>query len=148
MRQFLKKRTDDPFHLTAQRGRDEEELLHKATNNLSDQTIFQLKKRKPEKRLNTDPVGHVRNDVTGRQDVRRFSRRLGLAVIGGAFLIVPMWIMVLHNTLYTGLVSTTVFVTLFGLLSASYLEEEKDVISTTAAYAAVLVVFVGLQTQS
>lgn len=147
MRQFLKKRVDDPFHLTVQRGEDEKELLDKATNNLPDSVISGLEGRKPEKRLKTDPLGHTRSEVTGLQDVRQFHRRLGLAMAGGAFLIVPMWIMVLHNTLYTGFVSTTVFVTFFGILSAYYLREENDVVSTTAAYAAVLVVFVGLQTQ-
>lgn len=122
--------------------------MDKATNNLRDSDISKLDERTPEKRLETDPVGHTRSDVTGLQDVRQFYRRLGLAMAGGAFLIVPMWVMVLHNTLYTGLVSTTVFVTFFGMLSAYYVREENDVIPTTAAYAAVLVVFVGLQTPS
>ena len=58
-----------------------------------------------------------------------------------------MWLMVLwFNTLYTSLIATTLFVALFGLLMASVLEKPIDVMSSTAAYAAVLVVFVGLTT--
>lgn len=73
-----------------------------------------------------------------------FKERIWVAAVGGLFLIIPMWIMVLHNTLWTGLVSTTVFVAVFGLLMAWVLRENMDVLSNTAAYAAVLVVFVGL----
>jgi hypothetical protein len=72
-----------------------------------------------------------------------FRQRLGVAAIGGIFLIAPMWLMVLHRTLYTALVSTTVFVTIFGLVMALFLDRLKDILSSTAAYAAVLV-FVGL----
>src|SRR4051812_27344465 len=41
---------------------------------------------------------------------RDFYERTGVAAISGAFVIAPMWLMVLHNTLYTGLASTTGFV--------------------------------------
>lgn len=69
-------------------------------------------------------------------------------MVGGIFLIAPMWLMALHNTLYTSLIATTVCVALFGLLMASVLEKPTDVMSSTAAYAAVLVVFVGLTTSN
>ncbi|KAJ9309099.1 hypothetical protein DTO217A2_1468 [Paecilomyces variotii] len=49
-----------------------------------------------------------------------------------------------QRTLYTALVSTSVFVCIFGLMMALCLQGLKDVLSSTAAYAAVLVVFVGL----
>lgn len=55
-----------------------------------------------------------------------------------------MWLMVLHRTLYTALVSTTVFVVIFALAMALFLDGLKDVLSSTAAYSVVLVVFVGL----
>ena len=73
-----------------------------------------------------------------------FARRLMIAAFGAAFLIGPMWLMMLRTDLETKLVSTTVFVAVFGLLMAYFIEEYKDVLSSTAAYAAVLVVFVGL----
>jgi hypothetical protein len=54
--------------------------------------------------------------------------------------------MVMHKTHYTALASTTVFVSVFGLMMALVLDKLMDVLSSTAAYAAVLVVFVGLNT--
>lgn len=76
--------------------------------------------------------------------IRAFRKRFCVATAGGIFLIVPMWLMVLHRTLYTALISTTIFVTIFGLIMALFLDRSKDVLSSTAAYSAVLVVFVGL----
>jgi hypothetical protein len=51
--------------------------------------------------------------------------------------------MVLHQTRVTILVTTSVCALAFGLVAAYVLEKPFDVLSTTAAYAAVLVVFVG-----
>jgi hypothetical protein len=76
-----------------------------------------------------------------------FKYRVLLAAVGGAFLIGPMWLMVLQSGLYTTLITTTAFVAGFGILMAYCLEEGKDVLGSTAAYAAVLVVFVGASTQ-
>ncbi|CAK7229985.1 hypothetical protein SCUCBS95973_007420 [Sporothrix curviconia] len=74
--------------------------------------------------------------------------RVAVAFVGAAFLIGPMWLMMLRNTLYTGLIWTTVFVSVFGILSAYWVVDYTSVLSATAAYAAVLVVFVGLTTPS
>jgi hypothetical protein len=84
----------------------------------------------------------------GVEDTLAFFRRLGLAIFGAAFLIGPMWLMMLKTELWTRLISTTVFVSVFGLCMAFFVKEGKDVLSSTAAYAAVLVVFVGLSTGS
>ncbi|KAI1175135.1 hypothetical protein F4777DRAFT_598744 [Nemania sp. FL0916] len=92
----------------------------------------------------TVPIGGTRNLVTARSEIVQFRQRLVIAAIAGSFLIAPMWLMVLHNTLYTCLVSTTVFVIVFGVVLAAFLDGPKEVMSGTAAYAAVLVVFVGL----
>lgn len=77
-----------------------------------------------------------------------FRDRFSLAIVGAALLLGPMWLMVLHNTLYTGLITTTVCVAVFGLLVVFQLDMPMDVLSGTAAYAAVLVVFVGLTTDT
>lgn len=96
--------------------------------------------------VNPDSIGGAR-DVNFRQAwITGFQRRILVAAVGGIFLIAPMWLMVLHNTLYTTLVSTTVCVAIFGLVMAVFLDRLMDVLSSTAAYAAVLVVFVGLTT--
>ncbi|KAF7593645.1 hypothetical protein BBP40_011050 [Aspergillus hancockii] len=89
------------------------------------------------------PICGTRNDNQHKTWVRKFQTRVEIAGVGGAFLIAPMWLMVLHHTVYTCLISTTVFVVAFGLIMAFYLQENRDVLASTAAYAAVLVVFVG-----
>lgn len=68
-----------------------------------------------------------------------------MAIIGGSFLIAPMLIMVLHPGTVTSLITTSVSVFTFGLaMSLSpFLDRPFDVLSATAAYAAVLVVFIG-----
>ncbi|KAH9907736.1 hypothetical protein F4778DRAFT_445296 [Xylariomycetidae sp. FL2044] len=73
-----------------------------------------------------------------------FKKRIVTAAMGGLFLIGPMWLMVLRNGLYTNLLAATVFVSAFGVLMAWQVDQPKEVMSNTAAYAAVLVVFVGL----
>lgn len=77
--------------------------------------------------------------------LRGLLRRLSMAVFGGLTLIVPMLIMVLHPGLTTVLLTTSTFVFVVGILLAMVMTkaEEKDVVGATAAYAAVLVVFVG-----
>ena len=68
-----------------------------------------------------------------------------MAVFGGATLIVPMLIMVLDQRRVTTLLTTSAFTLGIGLILAFWLEDasSKDIIAATAAYAAVLVVFVG-----
>ncbi|KAL2273200.1 hypothetical protein FJTKL_04873 [Diaporthe vaccinii] len=90
------------------------------------------------------PIGGTRGEKTRLQRAQDFWDRFLLAAIGAALLLGPMWLMVLHNTLYTGLVTTTVCVAVFGLVASWRLDKPNDVLSATAAYAAVLVVFVGL----
>lgn len=89
------------------------------------------------------PIGGTRRANLRISRLRSFQGRLMTAAVGGIFLVGPMWLMTLHNTRYTALISTSVFVFVFGVLMASSLEKPMDVLSSTAAYAAVLVVFVG-----
>jgi hypothetical protein len=139
----------DPFYVSGERYLDRKLLEH-----LLDGRGHLLTKK-------SVATGYWEDEGTGppsRRDTRRdnyrrswthgFHRRIGVAAVAGAFLIAPMWLMVLHNTLYTALVSTTVFVSVFGLLAAIYLSSHMEVMSATAAYAAVLVVFVGLTTET
>ncbi|KUI61458.1 hypothetical protein VP1G_08648 [Cytospora mali] len=92
------------------------------------------------------PIGDTRRRASGRLWWKGFQERCQLAAIGGVFMLGPMWLMVLHKTLYTGLITTTVCVVIFGFLGSWWLEKPMDVLSATAAYAAVLVAFVGLTT--
>jgi len=70
--------------------------------------------------------------------------RFIIAVGGGASLIVPMLIMSFNASRTKSLVTVAVAVMLFALsLSLGFLADNKDILTATATYAAVLVVFVG-----
>lgn len=80
-----------------------------------------------------------------KQRFKEFVKRLRMALFGGCSLITPMLIMSLHKTRGTELITTSVSVLLVGLFLAWWMKDarEKDIWAVTAAYAAVLVVFVG-----
>jgi hypothetical protein len=71
--------------------------------------------------------------------------RLQMAMFGGVALITPMLIMALHPQLNVALITTSIATVVFGVLIAFGAKDStgKDVLGATAAYAAVLVVFVG-----
>jgi hypothetical protein len=87
--------------------------------------------------------GGSRTLMNQKEAFEQFLKRISMACIGGAFLIGPMLIMVLHQSLLTTLLTASIGVATFGLIMALFLEKPFDVLSGTAAYAAVLVVFVG-----
>lgn len=89
------------------------------------------------------PVVGTRRATMEKLRLRSRQGRFLTAAFGGAFLIAPMWLMVLHKTRWTALISTTAFVVVFGIVMSASLREPEDVLSSTAAYAAVLVIFVG-----
>lgn len=92
----------------------------------------------------SSPICGTRNENEQNAKLKSFEMRLLIATLGGMFLIGPMWLMVLVKSWqYTALVSTTAFVAVFGFIMACFLTDYKDVLASTAAYAAVLVVFVG-----
>ncbi|KAK4227134.1 hypothetical protein QBC38DRAFT_527177 [Podospora fimiseda] len=70
--------------------------------------------------------------------------RLIVTVTGASFLIEPMWLMVVRPEVFLGVGSTSVFVLAFSLMMSYVLDKYIDILSSSAAYAAVLVVFVGL----
>lgn len=77
----------------------------------------------------------------------KFLRRLSLGVLGGLAILVPMLIMALVNTLMMSLVVTCVATLLFAVVLSLPLYggdlDEQTVLGAVAAYAAILVVFVG-----
>jgi hypothetical protein len=71
--------------------------------------------------------------------------RFIVAMGGALFILVPMYIMALRQTLIKNLVTTTVAVVLFALVCSIPLRLANDqTFSATVGYAAVLMVFVGL----
>jgi len=106
----------------------------------------------------TDPVEHWGDDIAAiggtrnlnvkKTRLKAFWERLTVAATGGVLLVGPMWLMMLHGNLYTRLITTTVCVAFLGVLASWLLDKSDQVLMATAAYAAVLVVFVGLTNSS
>ena len=71
--------------------------------------------------------------------------RLLMALFGGIALIAPTIIMVKHQSINFSLVTTAIAILLFAVLLALGATDStgKDVLAATAAYSAVLVVFIG-----
>jgi hypothetical protein len=85
-----------------------------------------------------------RNRVNKDRSFKAFMVRFIMAMFGGVALIGPMLLMVLHKDRATDLATTSVAVFLFAVIIAVYSNAAPEVIvGTVAAYAAVLVVFVG-----
>ena len=72
-------------------------------------------------------------------------KRIRMALFGGIVVVVPMLIMTLHRTLLTTLLTTSLFVLAFGLILAFSMDSQVpgDILTATAAYAAIMVVFLG-----
>ncbi len=104
-----------------------------------------------------------------KSDTAQVLNHFAMASVGGISLIVPMLIMALHRSRVTSLVTTSVAVVLFAIVLAVWplisrhfpwmkgrtdladVDESlgnKDVLLITAAYTAVLVVFVGASLQT
>ena len=70
--------------------------------------------------------------------------RFIVAITGGLSLVVPMLIMRIHQSPNKSLITTSVAVVLFaGVVSVGFSASNAETLGITAAYAAVLVVFVG-----
>jgi VIT1/CCC1 family predicted Fe2+/Mn2+ transporter len=78
------------------------------------------------------------------RSLRAFLRRFVAALFGGITLVGPMLLMVLHKDKATDLSTTSVAVFLFAIVVAYFSDAAPEmIVSVVAAYAAVLVVFVG-----
>lgn len=87
-------------------------------------------------------AGYAPNTLS--PNVDRFAR-FTIAMAGALFILVPMYIMAIHQNRTKNLVTTTVAVILFALLCSLTLRTSNDqTLGATAGYAAVLTVFVGL----
>ena len=74
-----------------------------------------------------------------------FKTRFATAILGGLALIVPMLIMAIHPIKKKTLITASVAVFLFAVgVAWKSSAKEQEVLAVTAAYAAVMVVFVGI----
>ncbi len=89
------------------------------------------------------PFGQ-RNLVNKDRGLKEFTERFAMAGFGGVALVGPMLLMVLHKGQTTSLATTSVAVFLFAAVVAYKSRATPEaIVSAVAAYAAVLVVFVG-----
>jgi hypothetical protein len=97
---------------------------------------------------NTEFSIGIRWTVEKQNKNKEFISRAFAAVFGGLAVVAPMLIMSLHPTKLTQLLTASLFVVSVALILARLMDdaEKKDVIAATAAYAAVLAVFVGAST--
>ena len=87
------------------------------------------------------PYRHYANQTTAKGQILV---RLSMALFGGLGLVVPMLVMVLVPGRTVSLIVTSVFTLAFAVVLALRNDLEPDkILAATAAYAAVLVVFVG-----
>jgi hypothetical protein len=94
-----------------------------------------------------NPIGGTRNDRIKSLLRHTFWWKLGAAIVGSGFLVGPMWLLALKQRLYLQLEATTGFVFMFGLVLAFFVDKVDQVFAGALAYAAVLIVFVGLSIQ-
>lgn len=125
----------DPFLITGQRKLDRD-LLGRVMENMKRPTGRSKLVLKWETRR-ISPVA-----TRGDNRFGKLLMRACVAAVGAAFLIAPMWLCILTLDTRQALWTTTNFVAVFGIMMAFILHDHIAVLSATAAYAAVLVVFV------
>ncbi|KAK1783659.1 hypothetical protein QBC45DRAFT_398478 [Copromyces sp. CBS 386.78] len=101
----------------------------------------------PWERDNTDKPASALISTRTKAWKRAYWTRIGATVIGGGFLIAPMWILALQRNLFIHLGVATGCITAFGVSMSLYLETVDNVFAATLAYAAVIMVFVGIVIQ-
>jgi hypothetical protein len=95
-----------------------------------------------------NPIGRTRNDRINSLLRHTFWWKLSAAIVGSGFLVGPMWLLALKQRLYLQLGATTGFVFMFGLVLAYFVDKVDQVFAGAFAYAAILMVFVGLSIQT
>ncbi|TVY89481.1 hypothetical protein LAWI1_G008352 [Lachnellula willkommii] len=137
----------DPFKLSSSWKRDHS--IMEGTG-LMDNIPTRWEARLPRRQMEPDDSeapelpGHSRGGDRKGRKLREVTERLMCGIIGGLALIAPMLIMVLHGSVLTALLTVSVATILFVVAGALYLDVGPvQLIGATAAYAAVLVVFVG-----
>ena len=147
-------RTPDPFVLSTERTLDAwvlRTIRDSIPQHLRGEQYEDLNDHNLGPQLDADNIqflGGVRTKKNADAKFKDYMMRLAMATIGGLFLIGPMFLMVLQNDRNTTLITTSVCVFVFGFIMAYLLDQPFNVLSTTTAYAAVLVVFVGANTQA
>lgn len=141
----------DPFKLVSSQTRDacvmeDVNLFRNVLESLDQEKDPRKRQRVPDDFSDPTLIGGSRAWSKRTQEAELFALRFWFGFIGGLALIAPMILMVLLKQYGPALSLTTVSVStiLFALSMARYSDQSPiALVATTAAYAAVLVVFVG-----
>ena len=130
----------DPFKLVTSKALDDK-IIEEAGIPLP---VGRDHLQKPYDFISPQLPGDSRAHIIRQREVEAIVKRFGVALVGGMALLIPMLIMVLHKDLLTTLLTVSVAVIIFSVLVAIYSHQTtSEILTLTAAYAAVLVVFVG-----
>jgi hypothetical protein len=150
-------RAYDYFIASYERHHDKSVIQKAMANHYFDEDIFYEGEKKDalatgpwEKRDDrgiANPIGGTRGTIVKSLIRQAFWWKLGASIVGAGFLVGPMWLLALKQRLYLQLEVTTGFIFGFGLVLACFVEKTDQVFAGTLAYAAVLMVFVGLSLQ-
>ena len=91
---------------------------------------------------------HFETEDAGSVNITRIFQQIILAVAGGASLLVPMIIMTFKTSQTARLIVVSVATILFGMVFAVVSSSKENILAGTAAYAAVMVVYIGSATPS
>ncbi|KFY32648.1 hypothetical protein V493_00001 [Pseudogymnoascus sp. VKM F-4281 (FW-2241)] len=133
------KHENDPFLITTN-FHLQKAILHDANFLDPDQRAYKTKDRENPQL----PIGS-RPGLRMVRDTQAVVKRFSFALFGGLSLLAPMVLMVLRKDTLTALLTVSVSVLLFAFVVALWAEDvsPSTVVTTVAAYTAVLVVFVG-----
>lgn len=133
----------DPFKLVTSKALDNK-IIEEADITLPIRRDHLRYLQKPHDSNSPQLPGDSRAHIIRQREVEAIVKRFGVALVGGMALLIPMLIMVLHKDLLTTLLTVSVAVIIFSVLVAIYSHQTtSEILTLTAAYAAVLVVFVG-----
>jgi hypothetical protein len=143
--------TKDPFKLMSLRLRDscimDEYDLQAAIPRRWNRKFRGSRLAAPNDGNTPELPGTSRASLQRSKNAEALAKRTWAGLLGGLALIGPMLLMVLHKDLLTTLLTVAVSTFLFAMLIARFTEiSPNELMGSTAAYAAVLVVFVGTST--
>lgn len=138
----------DPFKLTTANALDKK-LMEDARilDNLPQRWIDKMERSKLQKPSDSSSPklpGDSRARLISEREFEAVLKRFGMGLLGAVALLAPMILMVLHKDKLTTLLTVSVATLIFAFLIAVYSHKRPlELFSITAAYSAVLVVFVG-----
>ncbi|KAI4863252.1 hypothetical protein F4820DRAFT_427783 [Hypoxylon rubiginosum] len=137
-------------------GKQEFKVIKRANDNQWNVPLWLARITPPSStliRYSVGPLGFRELDkgrLSQRRILGRIKSRLHMAVLGGVALIAPVLLMTLKPTLVVNLVTASISTMIFAVIMVIFAADAsgKDVLASTAAYAAVMVVFIETSLQA